>query len=123
VIATVSQTPAVVSVGKTKIDILINCVAAGYEPANQYLRSGIAAGTYGNIIAGGLVGWGADSMTGADNKYPETVSLNLRPLSTVAIIPSAALAQATPVRCTKKEDADVKRLAQEQGYRFSSQCN
>jgi hypothetical protein len=119
-IATVSQTPGVVTVDKTKDDILINCAVIGYQPASQYLHSGIATGTYGNIIAGGLVGWGVDSMTGADNEYPETVSLDLRPLPTDSIT-SSAVAQATPRMCSK-DDTDMKRLAQEQGYRVSSNC-
>jgi len=117
-IATVPQTPAEVTVNKTKDDILITCAVAGYAPASQYLHSGIATGTYGNIIAGGLVGWGVDSMTGADNKYPATVSLNMTPLPKDE---ATASAQTAPTLCTK-EQADLKRLAQEQGYRYAADC-
>jgi hypothetical protein len=121
VIATVPQTLAEVTVDKTKDDILINCVVAGYQPTSQYLHSGIATGTYGNIIAGGLVGWGVDSMTGADNEYPATVSLNMSPLPKDEAPASVAFVQAAPTPCTK-EQADLKRLAQEQGYRFQANC-
>ena len=121
VIATVPQTPAEVTVDKTKDDILINCVVAGYQPTSQYLHSGIATGTYGNIIAGGLVGWGVDSMTGADNEYPATVSLNMSSLPKDEAPASVAFVQAAPTPCTK-EQADLKRLAQEQGYRFQANC-
>jgi len=41
----------------------------------------MAAGTFGNIIAGGVIGWGVDSATGADNKYPESVMVQLVPVS------------------------------------------
>ncbi len=63
------------TVKKTKDDILLTCQLAGYQPASQYLHSGIATGTFGNIIAGGLVGWGVNSATGADNEYPESVNI------------------------------------------------
>ena len=75
-IAVVEQTPGSATVRKTKDDILLTCNLAGYRPASQYLHSGIASGTFGNIIAGGLVGWGVDSATGADNEYPASVNIN-----------------------------------------------
>jgi hypothetical protein len=68
-------TPQTVNVRKAKEDILLQCQLAGYKDASQYLHSGIETGTYGNIIAGGVVGWGIDSSTGADNKYPEAVTV------------------------------------------------
>jgi hypothetical protein len=71
----VDSTPMSVSVRKTKDDILLTCTLPGYQTATQYLHSGIATGTYGNIIAGGLIGWGVDSATGADNEYPASVNV------------------------------------------------
>jgi hypothetical protein len=68
-------------VRKTKDDILLACNKEGYQPSSQYLHSGMAAGTFGNIIAGGVIGWGVDSATGADNKYPESVTVQLVPVS------------------------------------------
>ncbi len=121
VIATVAQTPAEVTVDKTKDDILLNCAVSGYEPATQYLHSGIATGTYGNIIAGGLVGWGVDSMTGADNEYPATVNLDMSPLPKDRATASLADEQTTLAPCTK-EQADMKRFAKEQGLRYAVDC-
>jgi hypothetical protein len=117
-IATLSQTPGEVTVDKTKDDILLTCAASGYEPASQYLHSGIAIGVYGNIIAGGLTGWGVDSMTGADNEYPTTISLNMRPLPGDA---SVAPTQLPPSPCTK-EQSDLRLLAHQQGYRSAENC-
>lgn len=76
-LATVDRTPGKVTVRKTKEDILLGCQKAGYQTSSQYLHSGMAAGTFGNIIAGGVIGWAVDSSTGADNKYPEAVNVNL----------------------------------------------
>jgi hypothetical protein len=75
VIANVKATPAVVTVRKSKYKILAKCDKAGYEQASQYLDSGVATGTFGNIIAGGVIGWGVDSATGADNRYPDAVNV------------------------------------------------
>ncbi len=81
-------TPGKVTVRKTKDDILLTCSKAGYQNTSQYLHSGMAAGTFGNIIAGGVIGWGIDSATGADNKYPESVTVSLSP--TGATVPAPA---------------------------------
>jgi len=79
-IAKILGTPESVTIQKTKDDILLNCMMPGYASASQYLHSGIAAGTYGNIILGGVVGWGIDSATGADNKYRSSVNVTFAPL-------------------------------------------
>ena len=71
----VDSTPGSVTIEKTKDDILVSCALAGYQPSTQYLHSGISSGVYGNIIAGGLIGWGVDSATGADNDYPSAVDI------------------------------------------------
>src|SRR5687768_15724239 len=59
----VAQTPQTVTVRKTKENILLTCSLAGHHQSTQYLNSGIATGTFGNIIMGGVVGWGIDSAT------------------------------------------------------------
>lgn len=117
-IATLAQTPGEVTVNKTKDDILLTCAAPGYEPASQYLHSGISTGVYGNLIAGGLTGWGIDSMTGADNEYPTTVNMDMHPLPKDETL---AAAQLPPAPCTK-EQADLRLLARQQGYRFAGNC-
>lgn len=93
-LATVDSTPGKVTVRKTKDDILLKCTKVGYQESSKYLHSGMAAGTFGNIIAGGLIGWGVDSATGADNKYPESVNVDLIPVAGAA----AGSPQPTTVR-------------------------
>ena len=83
-VGTIDATPGKLSVRKTKDDILLACNKTGYQASSQYLHSGMAAGTFGNIIAGGVIGWGVDSATGADNKYPESVTVQLVPVSGAA---------------------------------------
>jgi hypothetical protein len=52
----------------------------GYETENIAVTNSIGGAVAGNIIAGGLVGWGVDAMTGAQyNLHPDTVTARLRP--------------------------------------------
>jgi len=55
------------------------CKKAGYMESSNFAESGSEGATFGNIIAGGLIGWGIDSASGADNKYPEVLTVNLTP--------------------------------------------
>lgn len=79
VIGTVEKTPGAIMVSKTKDDIDVKCALEGYEASTQFADSGTEGATYGNILLGGLIGWGVDSAAGADNKYPEAISVALAP--------------------------------------------
>ncbi len=76
-IASVAETPGSVYIEKTKHDLTIVCTKTGYEKATYMNNSGTAGATFGNIVAGGLIGWGVDSATGADNKYDSPVNITL----------------------------------------------
>jgi hypothetical protein len=79
VIGTVENTPGAVTLQKTKHDIDVVCRKDGFTDAKGFAESGTEGATFGNILLGGLVGWGIDSAVGADNKYPEVVTVNLAP--------------------------------------------
>lgn len=89
-IGTISQAPGSTLVNKTKNDIWIVCVKPGYQVATYLDHSGIAGGTFGNIIAGGGIGWAIDSASGADNKYDTPVNMTLVP-ATASAVPAPAL--------------------------------
>lgn len=76
-IATIANTPGSAYIEKTKYDIKIECKKKGFETATYINHSGSAGATFGNIVAGGLVGWGVDSATGADNKYDSPVNISM----------------------------------------------
>jgi hypothetical protein len=78
-IASVASTPGSALVNKTKNDIWVVCEKSGYQQATYFNHSGIAAGTFGNIVLGGGIGWAIDSASGADNKYDGTVNISLIP--------------------------------------------
>jgi hypothetical protein len=83
-VATLDRTPGTVKVDKTKNDILLTCSMAGFQDASANLESGYGAGTFGNIILGGGIGWAIDSATGADNNYPSSAQVQFIPAGMVA---------------------------------------
>ena len=78
-IGRVDPTPGAETVKKTKHDITIECVLAGYQKATYHNKSDVAGATFGNIVLGGGVGWAIDSAAGADNKYTSPVNITLVP--------------------------------------------
>jgi len=93
-VASLDKTPGSVKVDKTKNDILLSCSLTGYQDASVNLESGYGAGTFGNIILGGVIGWGIDSATGADNKYPSSANVQFVPVGQ-ASAPAAAVPAST----------------------------
>lgn len=80
VIARVNPTPGLITVDKTKYDILVKCRKEGFHEASYFNESDVAGATFGNIILGGGIGWAIDSASGADNKYHTPVEVLLTPL-------------------------------------------
>lgn len=78
-IGTISPTPSAILIEKTKYDIIIKCNKDGYQEATYFNKSGSAGATFGNIVAGGFIGWGIDSATGADNKYDSPINISMVP--------------------------------------------
>lgn len=77
VIGEIASTPGSVVVEKTKHDITVECTKAGYQKVTFINESGSEGATWGNIIAGGGIGWAIDSASGADNKYEEVMNITL----------------------------------------------
>lgn len=84
VIGRVTQTPGGVTIKKTKYDITVRCAMAGYQDATFLNHSGAAGATFGNIVAGGGIGWAIDSASGADNKYDGVINLSMVPAAAIA---------------------------------------
>jgi hypothetical protein len=139
-VATLDRTPGTVKVDKTKNDIMLTCTMPGYQDASVNLESGYGAGTFGNIILGGAIGWGIDSATGADNKYPSSAVVQFIPAATtpntapplstadnspaIRLEPAAATAVAGPAPhpCTHDEQVQA-RIAKENGYTAGPRCD
>jgi len=76
-IASVAPTPGGTYIEKTKYDLNIKCNKPGYQESTYLDHSGVDWVTAGNVLLGGLIGWGIDSATGADNKYDSPVNISL----------------------------------------------
>lgn len=65
-----------------KRDHVLTISMDGYAPEQVTLMRTMSGAVAGNILAGGLIGWGVDAMTGAQYKLlPSAVSVTLRPAS------------------------------------------
>ena len=88
-IGTVANTPGSVLIKKTKYDITVECDKAGFVKSTYLNHSGAAGATFGNIVAGGGIGWAVDSAVGSDNKYDSAVNITLVPASAASPSPVA----------------------------------
>jgi hypothetical protein len=77
----VGQTPTAIQL-KRKHDHLVTIQKVGFRPKSVAVVKNVGGAVWGNIIAGGLIGWGVDATTGAQyNLVPKTISVQLEPLS------------------------------------------
>jgi hypothetical protein len=69
------NTPAVVPIAKGSGDIRMDCTKTGVPEGKAVLMSRVGAATFGNIIAGGVVGAVVDQATGKAYNFPEWVQI------------------------------------------------
>jgi len=71
------QTPTTLEV-KRKRNHLIVIEKAGYQPKSVPITKNVGGAVWGNILAGGLIGWGVDATSGAQyNLTPEVITVKL----------------------------------------------
>lgn len=73
------QTPGSVSINKAYGDLVLNCEKDGLSPAGGTFKSSSNGGVWGNIIAGGVVGYAIDAGTGAGFDYPTQLVVSFNP--------------------------------------------
>ncbi|MGE0254276.1 MAG: hypothetical protein AB7N54_08230 [Alphaproteobacteria bacterium] len=105
IIGAVNPTPGAVLIKKTKDDINVECAKAGYQDATYYIKSEIQGATWGNILAGGGIGWAIDSASGADNKYADHITVSMVPVGSIAPAPAMPLAGASSGNWRTKDAA------------------
>jgi PEGA domain len=75
-----------------KASYVVTLELEGHESESVTLKPSIGGAVAGNIIAGGLIGWGVDAGTGAQyNLHPDTISVRLRPRATPAAPPKSSI--------------------------------
>ncbi|MBS0635183.1 MAG: hypothetical protein JSR37_06950 [Verrucomicrobia bacterium] len=74
------QTPGFLNLKRNQ-DYILTFTKPGYEVETVKVTHVISGAVAGNLLAGGLIGWGVDAVSGAQWRLePETISVNLRPL-------------------------------------------
>lgn len=74
------QTPVEITLER-KRDHLVTISKEGYGPKSIAITKSTGGAVWGNILAGGLIGWGIDATSGAQyNLSPESISVQLGPV-------------------------------------------
>ena len=89
-ISSIASTPGSAHVDKSKNDITVTCNKPGYREAKMSYSPKFNGTTFGNIIAGGVIGVAVDASTGANYEYPNQVSITLTPLGAPVPAPTPA---------------------------------
>lgn len=87
-------TPGSTAVHKTKNDMTITCQKAGFEVGKVVAVSHFGGATFGNILAGGIVGVGIDAASGANYYYESPIVVTLG--KTDAATPSTTASSPAP---------------------------
>jgi hypothetical protein len=86
---------------KRKDDHMVEVSMDGYQKETVNLKSVVSGAVAGNIIAGGLIGWGIDAASGGQYRLvPENVDVRLRTLASQ----TAPLAERTKESLEEKLD-------------------
>ncbi|HTL68377.1 MAG TPA: PEGA domain-containing protein [Lacunisphaera sp.] len=110
------QTPLKIE-AKRKADHLLTIEKAGYQTESVAITRNIGGAVFGNIIAGGLVGWGVDAISGAQyNLTPTTINITLRQNTTETNEPVSKSSAAVFIDELKKLDAlhEAKQITDEE---------
>ena len=87
----VGTTPADVEL-KRKRDHLIVIEKKDYSPKSVAVVKNVGGAVWGNIISGGLIGWGVDAASGAQNNLtPKTILVRLEPVRGGGRLPNSGL--------------------------------
>ncbi len=120
----ITPTPGSVRVDKSKNDLTVTCSKEGFQTATVTHSPHFSGATFGNIIAGGVIGVVVDASTGANYTYPDNVEVALAsngtPLTRISAPQSIVLkpqtaaegAGITPVMAQSMQPAMPKPMAQ-----------
>jgi uncharacterized protein YceK len=79
------KSPAKITM-KRKEDHMIEVAMEGYQKETVNIKSVISGAVAGNILAGGIIGWGVDAASGGQYRLvPENVDLRLHQIVTQAV--------------------------------------
>ena len=83
------STPTTVNLAR-KVNHVVTIESEGYDVENITISNSMGGAVAGNIVAGGLIGWGVDAGTGAQyNLHPASINVRLRKKERFAEKPAA----------------------------------
>lgn len=88
-IGAVAQTPGSVRLDKSKNDLSVTCSKPGFQTATVTKAPSFGGATFGNIIAGGVIGVVVDAASGANYEYPGDIRLEMAAEAPAALPPLA----------------------------------
>lgn len=88
-IGAIAQTPGSVRLDKSKNDLSVTCAKPGFQTATVTKTPSFGGATFGNIIAGGVIGVVVDAASGANYEYPGDIRLELAAETPPALPPLA----------------------------------
>lgn len=80
-IAVVDPTPGTINVDKSKDTLAVTCEKENHQTSAGVISSDFQSMTFGNILFGGIIGVAIDASSGAMNKYPDSVTILMVPVS------------------------------------------
>jgi Short C-terminal domain/PEGA domain len=91
---------------KRKEDHAITIHKDGYQEQMVTCQHVVSGAVAGNILAGGLIGWGVDAMSGGQYRLvPETISVELHPIAAKLESPGLAVDKIKALEELKKDGA------------------
>ncbi|HEY4140920.1 MAG TPA: hypothetical protein VGM57_05870 [Pseudolabrys sp.] len=73
-------TPGTIALEKSKEEISVRCTKECYTEGAGVIASNLEGMTAGNIILGGVIGFGVDAASGAMNKYSPEIQVVMTPI-------------------------------------------
>lgn len=74
-------TPGTVTVQKSTADLSVQCRKDGVGSGNEMAVSKATGSVWGNVLAGGIIGYAVDRNTGAGFDYPSVITVSMRSLN------------------------------------------
>lgn len=93
-VGAIAATPGSVRLDKSKNDLAVTCSKDGFQTATVSHASSFGGATFGNIIAGGIIGVVVDAASGANYSYPDDIRLDMAANPAPSLPPIAS--QTTP---------------------------
>lgn len=108
-----ARTPGSVMVQKAYGDLSVSCKKEDTHVGASVFKSSAEGATWGNIIAGGIIGYAVDAGTGAGFSYAPTLNIemikgNVMPIPVVAITPANIQPNENPSTPKQDTPANIK---------------